>query len=240
MDYFWIFVIIIIASVVKGITGFGFAMMSLPLLLFWYSPTVIIPVLVMCNLFASIMIIFQKKEYRLITKHLRSLVAYGGVFTILGVTTLKTISSGILIALISVFFIVLSIIYLFNFKYSRRFRKYTYKIAGAVCGFLTGCISIGGPPLALFLNIGKTNNQQFREVFSWFNIVSASIALIGYFLTGLLTLGTLKLSLLFSPILLLGTFFGKRINSLLPSIKFKRITIILILVSSILLLIHAR
>lgn len=240
MDYFWIFGIIIIASVVKGITGFGFAMMSLPLLLFWYSPKVIIPVLIMCNLFASIMIVLQKKEYKLITKHFKSLLAYGGVFTILGVTTLKTIPSKILIVIISVFFIVLSITHLFNLKYSRRLKKYTYKIAGAVCGFLTGSISIGGPPLALFLNLGETNNQQFREVFSWFNIVSASIALIGYFFLGLLTLESIKLSLLFLPILIIGSFFGKRINSHLPSMKFKKITIIMSLVSSFFLLINAK
>ena len=239
MDYFWIFVIIIIASVVKGITGFGFAMMSLPLLLFWYSPKVIIPVLIMCNLFASIMIVLQKKEHKLVNKHFISLVTYGGIFTILGVATLKTIPSKILIVLISIFFIVLSIIYLFNRKYSRSLKKNIYKIAGAVCGFLTGCISIGGPPLAMFLNLAKTNNQQFREIFSWFNIVSASIALIGYFFLGLLTLETIKLSILFIPILIFGSFFGKRINSHLPSIKFKKITIIMSLISSIILLINA-
>ncbi len=240
MDYIWILMIIIIASFVKGITGFGFAMMSLPLLLFWYSPQVIIPVLIVCNFFASLIIVLQKKEHKLINNRLKSLIIYGGVFTILGVIALKTISSSILIVLISIFFIVLSIIYLFNIKYSRSLKKYSYKIAGALCGFLTGSISIGGPPLALFLNMANTDNQQFREIFAWFNIVAATIAIIGYFFTGLFTLETIKLSMLFTPILLLGSFFGKRINSLIAPMKFRKITIIICLISSILLLINVR
>lgn len=240
MDYFWIILIIVVASLVKGITGFGFAMVSLPLLLFWYSPKVVIPVLILCNFFASLMIVLQKKEYKLINRHFKSLIIYGGCTTILGVLTLRFMSSNILILSISIFFIIVSILYLFNIKYSRRVRKYTYKIAGAVCGFLTGSISVGGPPLALFLNLRQANNRQFREIFAWFNIITAAIAIFGYALLGLLTMETIKLSLLFIPILLLGTFFGKKINTIIPAKRFRRITVIMSLISSILLLINCR
>lgn len=53
MEIFWIIIIVLAASLVKGITGFGFALVSLPLLLIWYSPREIIPVLILCNLIAS-------------------------------------------------------------------------------------------------------------------------------------------------------------------------------------------
>ena len=52
----WIILIIIISSLIKGITGFGFALLSFPLLLTWYSPKEIIPVLMICNLIASVLI----------------------------------------------------------------------------------------------------------------------------------------------------------------------------------------
>lgn len=56
------------SSLIKGVTGFGFALLSLPILLMWYEPVEIIPVLMVCNLVASLFIVLQKKKNKLIDK----------------------------------------------------------------------------------------------------------------------------------------------------------------------------
>lgn len=236
MDYFWILLIIAIASLIKGITGFGFALVSLPPLLFWYSPKEIIPVLMLCNLLASTIIVLQKKDQKLVNKQFRSLIFYGALFTIVGVLTLKYISEDFLIIIMSLFFILLSVFSLLGIKYALKLSDKSYKIAGAVLGFLTGSISISGPPLALFLHTAKVNNKEFREIFSWFSIVTALIALVGYGMIGLLNMQTLKTTLLFFPILYLGSYFGKRLNHKIPPLLFKKISLFITLFSSLLLL----
>ncbi|MBN2166127.1 MAG: hypothetical protein JW717_07620 [Marinilabiliaceae bacterium] len=64
----------------------------------------------------------------------------------------------------------------------------SYKVVGSIIGFLTGSISVSGSPLVLFLNAAKVDNKQFREIFGWFNIVTALIAIGGcihlYLITG--------------------------------------------------------
>lgn len=239
MEFILIILVILTASLIKGITGFGFALVSLPFLLFWYEPKAIIPVLILCNLFASVLIVLQKKRHPLVNKRHKTLLIYGGFSALLGVVLLKSISSDLLIQLIAAFFVILCLIYLFNIKYSRQLKKYTYKLAGIVCGILTGSIAVGGPPLALFLNISKANNEQFREVFAWFNIVAAGLAAVGYWIAGLLTWEILRLSLIFIPILFFGSFTGKRINGYLPSLFFRKATIFLTMISSLVLLIRA-
>ena len=238
METFWIILVVVFASLVKGITGFGFALISLPLLMTWYAPKEIIPVLMVCNLMASIIIVIQKKEHKLITKEYHSLLIYASIFTLLGVFILKNTSDGILINIMSIFFIVLSVISLIGKQFNFRPRDITYKIVGAILGLITGSISISGPPLALFLNSANVDNQEFREIFSWFSIVTAIIAIVGYQLAGLFTRKILITSGEFLPILFIGSYIGKRINSKLPAALFKKSVLVITLLSSILLLVR--
>lgn len=236
MELYWIILIVITASLVKGITGFGFALVSLPPLLIWYSPIELIPVLVFCNLVASVIIVLQKKEQKLVNKPFNFLIIYGAIFTIAGVLTLKYFSEDFLLRILSVFFILLSVLSLVGLKYTVKLSAVSCKIAGAFIGFLTGSISISGPPLALFLQASNVDNQEFREIFSWFSIATSIIALLGYGFSGLLTVQSFKMAALFLPILFVGSFMGKRINHRMPISVFKRSILWITLGSSVLLL----
>ncbi|GAF04341.1 sulfite exporter TauE/SafE family protein [Saccharicrinis fermentans] len=238
MELFWIILIISVASLIKGITGFGFALVALPPLLFWYTPIEIIPVLLICNLVSSIIILLQKKEGKLVDHKFKPLIIYGGLFTIFGVFILKKISGHYIIMGISIVFILLTILSLLKIEQTKKaLPGYSYKLAGAIVGFLSGSISVSGPPLAVFLNRAGVNNQQFREIFSWFNLVTALAAVVGYIHFNMLTFDSLKQVMLFSPILYLGSFIGKRINGYMPAKSFKTITMTLTLISCVFLLI---
>jgi uncharacterized protein len=236
MDYLWIILVVVAASLIKGITGFGFALISLPLLIRWYSPKELIPVLVMCNLFASTIIVMQKKERKLIGDKFRNLIIYGGIFTILGVAILNKISDNILIKILGIFFILMSLLSLLNVKYQIKGTTLAFKIAGSILGFLTGSISISGPPLALFLHSANVDNQEFREIFAWFSIVTAIVAIVGYAFYGMISMQTIKMTFLFLPILFAGSYVGKRLNQKMSLTFFKKITVFITLILSIFLL----
>ncbi len=236
MPNIWVILIIVLSSLIKGLTGFGFALLSFPLLLMLYTPKEIIPVLMMCNLVASTFIVLQKKDTVLLNKTSFYLIGAGGVFTIAGVLALHSFHPQILIRLAGIFFIALTLYsFLKKPKTLRKLPLYLYVSAGAIIGFITGAISISGPPLALFLNRANVNNRQFREIFAWFSVITATIAIIGYHQTGMLTLNTLKTALVFTPILLFGSILGKRFNTRLSTTSFQTINTVLTLISSILL-----
>jgi len=236
MEIYWIILIVLAASLIKGITGFGFALVSLPLLLIWYSPKELIPVLILCNLAASLIIVLQKKEQKLINKQFQSLIVYGALFTVLGVLVLNYFSENFLIKIMSIFFILMSVLSIVGIKYTVKLSDLSYKVAGAFLGFLTGSISISGPPMALFLHSANVSNQEFREIFSWFSIVTSVVALVGYGFSGILTFQTLRMSALFLPILFAGSYVGKRINHRVPVPVFKKSILFITLVSSVFLL----
>lgn len=237
MASIWALIIVSMASLVKGITGFGFALFSLPILLFWYPIKELIPILIICNLFASTIIVLQKKERPLVNNKFKALIGIGGVFTIFGTIILEIMPERELLIGVTIFIILLSILAFVKVKVDIKLRNSIYAISGAVCGFLTGAISVSGPPLALFLNAAKVDNQEFREIFSWFSIVTTVIALLGYYWQDMLSLEILKTSAQFFPILYLGSFLGKRLNRYLPVNTFRSISIAICLVSAIAILI---
>ncbi len=237
MPNIWIILVVTVSSLIKGLTGSGFALISLPILLIWYAPKEIIPVLMICNLLASVFIILQKKEYKLISKSSRWLIVSGGVFTLAGVMVLDSVNENILVHFAGIFFMVLIILSLLRHKIKKiDLPHYSYIIVGAVIGFITGTISVSGPPLALFLNRAKVSNREFREIFAWFSVVTACVAITGYFHTGMLTPQVIKTSLLFIPILLIGSLIGKRLNTIIPIQRFRGLNITLAIISSLLLI----
>ncbi len=237
MEYVAIVIIVLNAAFVKGVTGFGFALVSLPLLmLFGFDAKELIPVLMFCNLFASILIVLQKKEYKLIDRKSRSLIIYGALFTLLGVAVLNRIPSKALVIILAFFFIAMSVFSLLKHRRIHFYNISIYRLAGAVCGFLTGCISVSGPPLALFLHQVNVNNKQFREIFAWFSITTATIALTGYYFSDLLTWKTLELSAISIPLLFIGSYTGKRLNHRLSQPFFEKLILGICIFSSITLL----
>ena len=239
MPNIWVILIIIFSSLIKGITGFGFALVSFPLLLMWYTPKEIIPVLMICNLIASVMIVLQKKDHKLLDKQSYYLIAAGGIFTIVGVIALSSTDGKWLIRFSGILFILLTIYSLArkNTK-SITMRNRAYLSAGAFIGFLTGAISVSGPPLALFLNKANISNRKFREIFAAFSIITAVFAIFGYYHAGMMTMQTLTLALTFVPILLTGSVFGKKLNTVMPIEKFQTINIVLTLIASIILVVQ--
>ncbi len=236
MASIWVLIAVSIASLVKGITGFGFALFSLPILLFWYPIKELIPILIICNLFASIIIVLQKKERPLVNNKFKILIGIGGLFTIFGTIALEILPERELLIGTTIFIILLSVLSFVKVKAHIRLRNSIYIIAGIVCGFLTGAISVSGPPLALFLNAAKVDNQEFREIFSWFSIVTTIVALIGYYSQDMLNMNILNTSIQFFPILYIGSFIGKRLNQFIPVDTFRNISIIICLISAVTIL----
>lgn len=189
-----------------------------------------------CNLIASILIVLQKKEHKLLDKNSYILIGSGGIFTIAGVIALSSTTGEILVKLSGIFFIGLTFYSIRKRNKNTSLPSHNYFFAGAFIGFLTGAVSVSGPPLALFLNRAKVSNRKFREIFAAFSVVTAVIAILGYYQAGMVTEQTIKTSFIFAPILLTGTIVGKRLNSIMSINSFQSTNIVLTLIASILLI----
>lgn len=226
--------VIIIASLIKGATGFGFSLIALPVLLFWFSLEQIVPVLTICNLFSSFIIAVQNKAFA-VEKNDKLLILFGVIGTVLGVFFLKEIKSSYLIGALSVVFTLLSVSFLLGFRFPIKNNVRASIIWGFFTGAMSGSYSISGPPLTLYLTSLNVSNHRFRNIFAVFNVFIPIVSIVLFLMSGFITIQTLYLVLIAIPLLYLGTFLGKDFTSIHSSV-FRKIVIVISLIASVMLL----
>ena len=233
----WIIIlcIILLSSIVKGTTGFGFALFSFPILAHFLPVRSVVPLITFINLFTSVIIILQMHKPTLKKKSIFVLCITGSLGVIIGTIALKHLPEFTLKLFASIILIIISIFFLTGYRFNIRKIKRGSIIAGLTSGFLGGSLSISGPPLALFLTSIKIDANNFRHTFAWFNIITASIALIDYLKIGIINRNTLCIFLLSIPILLVGVRLGKFLNQVLPVAIFYKVVVLVTLLSGILL-----
>lgn len=227
--------IIFISGIIKGTTGFGFALISIPFLVYFIPIKILIPIITFYNLSSSIQILFQLREIK-ITKRIIILSIMGIIGVILGSLLLLIISNHVLKLFTSVFLILISILFLAGYRFKVRKLKRGNIIAGVISGFFGGATSMSGPTLALFLTSINLETQHFRHTFAWFSVLTSIIAIFDYIKIGLVTLDSITIFGITLPILFLSVFIGKTISVKIPQRLFYKTVIVTTLLAGILLL----
>ena len=233
----WVIIlaIVFISGIVKGTTGFGFALFSMPLLIYFIPIKTLIPVVTLFNLISSIMIIIQTRELK-IKRPVLFLSVTGTAGVILGTILLKYMPEHALKLLISVVLIILSIMFLTGYRFKIRKLRRGNAIAGFISGFLGGSLSVSGPPLALFLTSLSPDTKNFRNTFAWFSIITASIAVIDYIKLDLVHAVTFRIFMLSLPVLLLSIQAGKYLNKKVSATLFYKGVVVITLMAGLMLL----
>lgn len=235
MDWVYIFLIVFISAFLKGTTGFGFALVSVPLFLFFYSPKFFIPIICLYNLVSSLIILAGLSEFKA-NKKTFILPFWGSIGILIGTVFLKLLPEFWLKILISGVLIFLSVAFLGGYRFRIKNMRRATMIAGLTSGFTGGSISISGPPLALFLTSLNYENNAFRHVFAWFSIIASIFAMLAYWILGLVSLDSLKVFISYLPALLLGVYTGNLINNRMSVKVFQNICILITLIAGIMVL----
>ena len=115
-------------------------------------------------------------------------------------------------------------------------RKSLRFCVGALSGFLNGCISLSGPPVAIFLSAGDVPKNVFRASMSAY-FLSLNIATMAVFAgEGILDVPYFALLGCLAPVTALGTLSGVCLSRLFPERIFRAAVMVLIIVSGLTLL----
>ncbi len=104
-----------------------------------------------------------------------------------------------------------SLLLLSGWRYRGRHRRGLSIVTGSVSGILVGSISLGGPPVFLYLLAAKGDAATNRAQFVMFGIAAGTAALVLFAATGAIALDTL----LFAAMLLLPAAIGIWLGSIL-------------------------
>jgi uncharacterized protein len=209
----WIIIlsIVFLSGIVKGTTGFGFALFALPLLIHFIPIKTLVPIITLFNLFSSFQIVFQSTRLK-INRAIMVLSIAGIAGVILGSLVLKFLPDKWLELMAATILIILSVMFLTGYRFRIRKLRRGNVIAGLISGFLGGSTSVSGPPLALFLTSLKLDTQHFRFTFAWFSIITAVVAMFDYIKIGVVYTNTFKIFFISLPVLMMSIWIGKIIS----------------------------
>ena len=228
-EYLSLFAILVIfiSGFTQGMTSFGFSLLALPLMTMILPIQVVVPLLMIFSLVLNSMILVKMHSYVQI-KRIGILVTGGLIGTPIGVHGLLWMSESILKIIVGVLIIIVATVNLSGKKIPIRSSKRTLFPIGLLSGFFSGSVSLGGPPIVLFLNNQGVEKQSFRGNLTMYFWILNIFSIPSYFMSGLITEPVIGYTITLLPSLILGTALGMFAGNRLNDGLFRKVSLVLI------------
>lgn len=219
-----IFLIVCFSSFIQSVTGFGFAAVSAPLLLFLMNPNHVVGLTVFGALISNFWVIYKttgKSDSKLVW--LMFIASLAGVLP--GVYLLKIVDASILKLCIGVLILLMSLFMAGNFVIKiKKLRLATIGV-GFVSGFLGGSTSLNGPPVALFFMNQQQDKETLRaNIVHYFFLANIATLLIMY-LMKTIDIATINQSIYVIPGVVIGAWIGEKVFVRISPVFFRRISL---------------
>ncbi|NJD88816.1 MAG: sulfite exporter TauE/SafE family protein [Betaproteobacteria bacterium] len=213
------------AGVIRGITGFGGAMVMTPPLALLLGPLAAVPVALLLECLAAAPMLAQTRgqvRWRVIGP-----IVAAGILTIpLGAWVLVSLDPSTMRRAIAATVVAFSLVLLAGWRYHGEPRVAASFGVGALCGALLGATGMGGPPAIVYLLAGPGPIETARADLTWFvgAIAAAGLGVLAF--VGALARDPLVLAALLAPGYLAGMVAGIRLFSRFDDRGFRRFTLV--------------
>jgi len=234
----YIFIVFILSSFLQTTTGFGYAIITAPLLALALGPKETVMLTMITGLMIRIFMMAATKNdgsfkaiFPLITASIIGAIPGAYVMTMISNDGLKLLIG--IVLLIAVFMLGK------NHKISIKNHRFAETIVGGLSGFLATTTSINGPPIILYYLNSKAEEDKnvFRgNLTRYFLLINIASIMISY-IAGTLHIGDLWFQTLLSiPALAIGFYLGEKAFHLINAEAFRKTSLAMVVVSSLLLI----
>lgn len=221
----------VIAGVVRGITGFGGAMVMAPPLALLLGPKLAVPVVLLLeSLAAAPQVVQTRKLVR--WRVVGPMLAATCVTVPLGGYVLMTADPLWIRRATALVVIVFSLLLLRGWRYAGSHRPSTGIALGGLAGAMLGATSIGGPPVILYLLAGPDRTEITRANLSLFVAGSCMAGLAMLWAQGVLDPTAAWTALWLAPGYYGGLVVGTRLFSRFNDARFRQFTLLLMIAVS--------
>ncbi|MBW1983642.1 MAG: sulfite exporter TauE/SafE family protein [Deltaproteobacteria bacterium] len=235
---FFSVIVVLIAGFVRGYSGFGFSMIVVVTLSLIFTPTQIVPVVLLLEIAASVWLmphVWQQVQWRF----LGWLFLGVAVGTPVGTQLLSSVSVSPMRAAIAITVMILSVMLWRGFRLKKMPGKGAIISGGMVSGVLNGSAAIGGPPVVLLFFSSPASVEVSRASLITFFLGTDIFATAMCAVHGLVTIQKLLLAVVLFVPLVLGLYLGNRSFIQTPPEAFRKKVLILLFVLSFVALMHS-
>jgi uncharacterized protein len=217
----------LLAAGVQGVTGFGSALVAVPLLVFFVPYEQIPPTIAVLMLANNLLMLSEMRAH--VRPRLALPLGLAGIAGLpLGAFLLTQLNAPSFKLAVGVIVLALALPLLIGWRLKLPEHWGVQAVAGFFAGLLGGATSLSGPPVILFLANRGEAKQDFRAnlvfVFAMLNVAGIMV----FSLLGLMTPQVWLNALGFVPGVLLGTYGGMLVARRLSEGVFRRAVLLLL------------
>ncbi len=221
------------AAAVAGLAGFGYGLVSVPLLMLVLPPRVVVPAVTTHIFLTSLLILLDViKEVNL--RRIWPMMATGLIGLPLGVYVLLVLSEGALKAIVGVVIVFFALALLLGINLEIKNEKLALAPVGIASGLLASGIAMAGPPVILFFSNQGMPKQVFRANLAAYFVFLNAVTIPAHAVSGLFTGEVVRYALLFLPTLAAGMVLGIWLSRKVPEEYFKRLVLLIVLCTGLL------
>ena len=239
----WFIIATLVAFFIKGLCGFANTLIFNGILSYTANNINISPLEVVLGYPSNIILVWKERKSLnwKIWLPLTALVVAG---SIPGIFLLKHTYACLLKVIFGIAVIIIGIEMLFREMKSSKSSnkksggsKFVLVLIGIISGLLCGLYGVGAL-LAAYVSRVAENSHEFKANICVVFVVENTIRIILYAATGILTLAVLKQVVILIPFMLAAVFLGMKSSSVLNEKVIKKIVIVLLILSGIVLIIN--
>lgn len=206
--------IYLFAGFIQGLTGFGAALVAIPLLSFIIDVKTAVPLTLLNGIFITTYLALKLRSH-LDYKKIFPLIIGAVPGLIAGVVLFRSINSEFIKLLLGLVLILYS-----SYCLLVRPKAIDPPVVWAYfAGFLTGLITIilsaGGPPTIIYATLNSWKKEIIKATLTGFFAVNAYLAVAAQAIGGFITAELLLLLVKTAPFVLVGTVIGSRLTSVI-------------------------
>jgi uncharacterized membrane protein YfcA len=224
--------IAVVAGAVRGFTGFGSALIYMPLISAIYGPRIAAPTLLLIDTICSFPFALRAMSY-CNWREVKLVTVAGAIGVPLGALALLYVSPLALRWFIAVLVLVAVAVLVYGWRYHGKPTTMASLGVGALSGFGTGAVQIGAPPLLVYWLGGPNSAATVRANIMVYFVLQGLLTIVAYLFGGLFTAATLVLALLLGAPFGISLALGARWFHGTSDLFYRRLAYVIIAVSGL-------
>lgn len=213
-----------LAGTVSGLTGFGLALISVPLLLFIYEPPTVILLTSVFSLVVNVAVV--RDSWREVDRRMVAALLFPSLAgVVIGVEILRAVDPLYIRVGVGVVVVVSAALLLREVRLPGAQTRWGPLVSGFSSGVLSTSTGLAGPPIVLLLASRKYAKLAFRSSSALYFLLISPFGLVILFLRDVLPISNLPLALILVPAAIAGKALGTAILRRTSESAFRKLTL---------------
>lgn len=225
----YLVLVIFAAYFIRGLTGFGSALVAVPLLVLVLPLKLVVPVVVLLDYLAAMS--HGIRHFRHIQwRDLLPVLPFTLAGIVIALFLLEQVEAGLLTDALGLFIIGYAIYSLLPLPPLHGSRLWAAPL-GSLTGLVGTVFGTGGPFIVIYLTLRDLSKQAFRGTLATLFAIDGGMRLVGFTASGFYQRDNLLLVLAALPIMALGLYAGGHIHTSLSRQSFVRLVAVVLIAS---------